>query len=371
MSAAGESRRKTTIGLVGPLPPPSGGMANQTRQLARLLEASGLAVELVQVNAPYRPAWVERLRGVRAVFRFVPYVAHLWRTAGHADLFHIMANSGWAWHLFAAPAIWIAYLRGVPAIVNYRGGEAESFLRRELRWIRPSLARARSIIVPSGFLERVFAAFGIRSEIVPNIVDLDRFSPALQRPRAGHIVITRNLEPIYDIGTALRAFATILARYPEARLSVAGSGPQRAELERLAESLKVTAAVRFTGRLENEQLPDLYRSAALMLNPSTVDNMPISILEAMASGVPVISTNVGGVPFLVEDGATALLVPPRNPEAMAGAALRVLGDPVLADQLRTAGIERARRYAWPQVREQLFAAYAHALGVPSLEHCSP
>ena len=112
---------KTTIGLVGPLPPPSGGMANQTRQLARLLEESGLSVELVQVNVPYHPRWVEHLRGIRAAFRLVPYLANLWRAAGRVDLFHIMANSGWAWHLFAAPAIWIAHLRGIPAIVNYRG----------------------------------------------------------------------------------------------------------------------------------------------------------------------------------------------------------------------------------------------------------
>jgi L-malate glycosyltransferase len=362
---------KTTIGLVGPLPPPSGGMANQTRQLARLLEESGLAVEIVQVNAPYRPRWVQRLRGVRAVFRLVPYLAHLWRSAGRVDLFHIMANSGWAWHLFAAPAIWIAHLRGIPAIVNYRGGEAEQFLQRRARWIKPSLSRTRAVVVPSGFLEGVFAQWGISTEIVPNIVDLDRFSPAPRKPGPPHVVVTRNLESIYDIPTALRAFAAIRNRYPNASLSVAGSGPLRNELERLAESLHIAEAMRFTGRLDNEQLPELYRSADLMLNPSTVDNMPISVLEALASGIPVVSTDVGGVPFLVEQGVTALLVPPRSPAEMATAALRILGDPALAARLRAAGLDAAKRHAWTQVRGQLFSVYARALGVPRLEQCSP
>ena len=365
------TRGKTTIGLVGPLPPPSGGMANQTRQLARLLEESGLSVEIVQVNAPYRPGWVERLRGVRAMFRLVPYLAHLWSSAGRVDLFHIMANSGWAWHLFAAPAIWIAHLRGIPAIVNYRGGEAEQFLQRQARWIRPSLLRARSVVVPSGFLEGVFARWGIATEIVPNIVDLDRFSPAPRQPGPPHVVVTRNLESIYDIPTALRAFVAIRNRYPNASLSVAGSGPLRSELERLAETLQITEAVRFTGRLDNEQLPDLYRSADLMLNPSTVDNMPISILEALASGIPVVSTDVGGVPFVVEDGSTALLIPPRCPAEMATAALRILGEPPLAARLRAAGIDAAKRHAWTQVRGQLFSVYARALGVQSLEQCLP
>ena len=104
-------------------------MANQTRQLARLLEAEGCSVTVVRTNAPYRPAWIGRVRGVRALFRLVPYIISLWRAMrGQSDLAHVMANSGWAWHLFAAPAIRIAALRGVPVVVNYRGGEAAPFL---------------------------------------------------------------------------------------------------------------------------------------------------------------------------------------------------------------------------------------------------
>ena len=141
------------IGLVGPLPPPSGGMANQTRQLARLLGEEGLDVELVQVNAPYRPPWVEPLRGVRAFFRLAPYLVRLWRAAGRVRLFHVMANSGWAWHLFAAPAVWIARLRGVPVVINYRGGGAEEFFERSLFWVRPTMRLADRVIVPSGFLK--------------------------------------------------------------------------------------------------------------------------------------------------------------------------------------------------------------------------
>ena len=101
-------REPIVVGLVGPLPPPSGGMANQTRQLARLLAEAGVPVELVQVNTPYRPSGSHRCAVVRAVFRLLPYLVRLWRCAGRVDVMHVMANSGWAWHLFAAPAIWIA-----------------------------------------------------------------------------------------------------------------------------------------------------------------------------------------------------------------------------------------------------------------------
>ena len=353
------------VGLVGPLPPPAGGMANQTRQLARLLADSGLTVEVVQVNAPYRPQWVGRVRVLRAAFRLFPYLGQLWRSAGRCSLFHVMANSGWAWHLCAAPAVWIARMREIPVVVDYRGGQAEGFLQRQIAWVHPTLRRATIIAVPSAFLKGIFAQYGFDAEIVPNAVDLDRFFPADSPPGGMHIVITRNLEPIYGIDVALRAFGTIHRELPEARLSVAGTGPQRAQLECLAKDLGIDHAVRFTGRLDGDALPAFYRTADLMLNPSTVDNMPNSILEALASGVPVVSTDAGGIPHLVRNDHTALLVPSGDSRAMAAAALRVLRDAGLAARLRAHGRQVAETYAWPRVRDQLFALYARALGVPA------
>jgi glycosyltransferase involved in cell wall biosynthesis len=143
---------------------------------------------------------------------------------------------------------------------------------------------------------------------------------------------------------------------------VAGSGPERAALERLAAELGLHGAVHFAGRIDNADIGPLYASADVMLNPSTADNMPISILEALASGVPVVSTAAGGIPDLVEDGRTALLVPVGDDAAMADAAQRVLTEPELAAQLREAGAAEAARYAWPRVREQWRAAYWRALG---------
>lgn len=349
-----------SIVLVGPLPPPSGGMANQTRQLARLLAEEGLQVTVVQTNAPYRPAFVASWRGIRAVFRLLPYLARVWRAAGEGKLVHVMANSGWAWHLYAAPAVWIASLRGVPVIVNYRGGEAGAFFEKAFARVRPTLAKTAAVLVPSTFLQRVFARWDIATTIVPNIVDLGLFAPAAQHSADPVLLVARNLEDIYDIGTALRAFALVARARPEARLVVAGSGPRRDDLERLAADLGITGSVQFTGRVDNTGMATLYRNAALLLNPSLADNMPISLLEAMASGTPIVSTDVGGIPDLVTQERTALLVRPGNPEAMAAAALRVLADPALAQRLRAAGIEEAARYTWTSVRPRLFAAYASA-----------
>jgi len=346
-------------------------MANQTRQLAHLLRAEGIVVDVVQVNAPYRPAWIGSMRGIRALVRFIPYVLRVWHAAGRVQLFHVMANSGWAWHLFAAPAVWIGWLRRKPVIVNYRGGEADTFFDRQFWWVKPTLLRTHAVVVPSAFLEEVFRKRMVAVDIVPNVIDLSRFFPARREPGEYHLIVTRNLEDIYDIPTALRAFAIVQKHLPGARLTVAGSGPKFAELQKLCEAMGIASSVRFTGRLDNERVAELYRLADLMLNPSLADNMPISLLEAMASGVPVVSTRVGGVPYLVEDGKNALLVPAGDSSAMASASLRVLQDRELASRLVRSGIEVAQRYTWTEVKPRLFTVYARVLGVATLSPCVP
>ncbi len=350
------------IGLVGPLPPPAGGMAMQTFQLAELLRQARAEVTLVQSNAPYRPAFVGRVPGARAFFRLLPYLWALWRAAGRSDLLHVMANSGWSWHLFAAPAIWIARARRVPVIVNYRGGEAAEFLRRSEGAVRVSMRRAARLIVPSGFLQQVFGAHGLAAEVVPNIVDLQRFHPAAARPTAPpRLLVARNLEAIYDNETALRAFALVLQRHADARLTIAGTGPLAEQLQGLAGSLGVAAQVDFVGRVGRDDMAGLLRASTVAINPSRVDNTPNSVLEALASGVPVVSTRVGGVPFIVEDGVTALLVPPQDPAAMAAAVSRLLDDGALAARLSAAGLEQVQRYTWVQVAPRLTAVYREAM----------
>jgi glycosyltransferase involved in cell wall biosynthesis len=336
-------------------------MANQTRQLQHFLESEGVRVSLVQTNAPYRPAWTERVRSLRAVFRLAPYLQQLASAAKHADVVHVMANSGWSWHLFAAPAIWVARLRGKPVVVNYRGGLAEDFLQRQAGVVRYTLTRASALVVPSGFLKEVFARHKIAAAVIPNVVDVQRFHPAsaetVQDRSAPHIVVARNLEHLYGNDDAIRALLVLKRRYPEARLTIAGSGPEGESLRRLAEELGLTEAVRFAGRLGLTEMVDLYRSADVTLNPSRADNTPNSILESLACGVPVVSTNVGGVPFLVEHGQTAMLVPPDAPESAATAIAQVLGSAELRRRLVSNGLELARSCNWSAVGSQWLDLY--------------
>lgn len=349
--------------VVGPLPPPSGGMANQCEQLVRLLKADGAHVELVRTNAPVWPAAVGHVPIVRALFRLVPYLGRLWQAAGRNQVLHVLANSGWAWHLLAAPALWIGRLRGTPVVVNYRGGLADEFLSAAPRHVHASLRRAALRVTPSPFLLRVFARHGLDAVVIPNVIDLDRF-PA-RTPRAfgdaPHVVVARNLEPIYGLATAIEALAILRRTYPRATLTIAGSGPLLPALQAQAASLGLAGAVQFPGRIDHRQMPALYAAADVALNPSRVDNMPNSVLEAYASGLPLVSTDAGGVPDIVDDGRTGLLVPVDDAAAMAAALVRVLSDPALAGRLVEAGRRRVESCAWPEVRTMWRQAYHRAL----------
>lgn len=353
-----------TVALVGPLPPPSGGMANQSIQMRQLLESAGIEVRFARVNEPYRPAVLARVKGVRAVVRLIAYVASIWRMFAAVDVVHVMANSGWSWHLFAAPAIWVARMRSKPVVVNYRGGEAEKFFRREWRWVRPTLARADAVVVPSPFLEQVFAQRGIRCSIVPNVLDMERFAPPAVRRDFGnspHVVVTRNLEKIYDVPTAIRAFEAVSREYPGARLTIAGSGPEEAALKALVTAMNLDDRVSFSGRLSNEEVAALYRRADLMLNASLEDNSPNSLIEALACGVPVVSTSAGGIPLLVRDGVSAVLVPVLDHVALGAAAVEVLADAELRRNMVREGLELARKFEKTRVLGLWQAEYAKLL----------
>ena len=354
------------IGLIGPLPPPSGGMANQTRQLARLLSEENIKVSVVQVNSPYRPAWVHKLRGLRALFRLYFYFLSLWRVAGQVDLFHIMANSGWSWHLFTAPAIIVARLRGVVVVVNYRGGGAGEFFSRSFRWVNLSLKHASAVVVPSGFLEKVFVGYGVQPRIVPNIIDVEKFllkchEIKLDDGNPPVIFVARNLEVIYGIDVLIQAFKKVSAVYPDAKLIIAGIGPEHSALLALAKQLEVEEKITFTGRIDNDQMVEIYQRTSVAVNPSRVDNMPISILEALACGVPVVSTNAGGIPYMVENGETALLVPVDDVDKMADAITKVLSEHDVREKLIRQGRDSINTYTWPHVKKKLFSVYESVL----------
>ena len=349
--------------IVGPLPPPAGGMANQTRQLAAFLKSEQLEVDIVQVNADYRPSWVEKIPVLRAFFRLFFYFIALKKQCQSADVIHIMANSGWSWHLFAAPAVFVARQLNKPIVINYRGGYARDFFNQSWSRVEKTINKAQAVVVPSIFLQEVFNDFGQEAQVVPNVLDQSLFF-ANDRPfnsDAPQLIVTRNLEAIYDVATAVKAFSLVIKNYPNAKLSIAGTGPELADLQKLVAQLNLGNNVTFTGRLSPKEMAALYQNADVMLNTSTVDNTPNSIIEALACGTPVISTNVGGIPKLVTHDHNALLINTGDEQQMAHWVNTLFEQEALRTRLVQNGLTTIEKFYWSNVWQSLKACYDEAI----------
>jgi len=338
------------IAIIGPTPPPNGGMAMQTQQLIRLVSDAGMSVTPIMTNGAYRPALVGGVPVLRAVFRLCCYFTTLMVQLRGVKVIHLMANSGWSFYLFSMPVIYIASWYKIPVVMNYRGGLAGDFFSGHWRWIKRSIARVDKIIVPSEFLRQVFQRYDVASTVVPNIIDLAVFEFHQVRldPESLHIVVTRNLELIYDNETAIKGFSLFVKAHPNARLSIAGSGEQDKQLQKLVNQLDLNDKITFVGRLERNDIANLYRSADILLNTSLVDNTPNSIIEALACGLVVVSSDVGGIPHLVTDQKHAYLVPPSSSERVAQQLSYVLDKKELARNVALSGHQMVRQFT-PQI----------------------
>lgn len=368
----GEEREDAARREVGAPPPPLlrvlvvapsldmlGGQSRQAaRLIGRLREEPSLDVSFLAVN-PRLPGMLRKLQDVKYV-RTVATTLWYWATllgrAGKYDVLHVFSASYYSYMLSAMPAILVGKLFGKKTILNYRSGEAEDHLRNWRLTAIPVMRLADAIVVPSGYLVDVFERFGLKARPVFNIVELDRFRFRDRRPLRPVFLTSRLLEPLYNVPCVLRAFALIQKRVPEARLTVAGEGFLRAELEALARALGLRNT-EFIGRVPFEKMPEMYDSADVYLTATDLDNMPSSITECLASGLPVVTTDAGGIPYIVSHEETALIVPRDDHEAMTAAALRLLEDNDLAAGMAERAREHCRKFSWPSVRREWLALY--------------
>ena len=299
---------------------------------------------------------LQSIKYVRTIVTSLVYWMNLLIQVPRHDIVHTFSASYLSFLLAPTPAILIARLFRKKIVLNYRSGEAEDHLRSWPRTAVPILKLADELIVPSQYLVDVFRKFGLRATPVPNIIDPSRFRFHERQPLRPIFLSNRNLYPLYNVACILRAFARIQEKFPEAKLIIAGDGIQRRSLEVLARKLKLQH-VEFRGRVAPHKMNELYDEAHIFLNSSDIDNMPGSILESFASGVPVVSTSAGGIRCIVSHGRNGLLVPRNDHEAMASWAIRLLESPELAASIARNAYEDSAAYTWAAVREKWLAAY--------------
>jgi L-malate glycosyltransferase len=340
-------------------------LGGQAVQADRLLSAwkddPDIDAWLVPVNPlPPRPLrFALDIKYLRTVVTELTFVPLLVRELARADVVHIFSASYASFLLAPLPAMLVARALGKPVVLNYRSGEAPDHLQRSAI-ARTAIARVDMNVVPSRFLVDVFHGFGVDARIIPNIVDPERFRFRERDPLRPRLVSTRNFDALYNVTATVRAFAIVQKRWPEASLTLVGGGPQEHRLRELVDQLRLRN-VTFAGRVKPDEIARCYADNDIYLQSPNIDNMPTSVIEAFASGLPVVSTEAGGVPAILTHERHGLLAPLGDYELLAAHVLRLLDNPGWARALARAAIDTCRACTWPAVREQWLDAYRTAL----------
>jgi glycosyltransferase involved in cell wall biosynthesis len=330
----------TIIGGVGPRREPLAGV--------RVLTFPFISRRFWQALPPLRRAYAEA-KLIERLTMAVAALPHLAR--GGYDILHLQKPYD------MAPALLARRLGGARVILGCHG---EDFYPGD----RLLAHHVDGAVSCSRFNARTVAArYPLLPRVIFNGIDTALFRPLQPDPTLRHqgehlLLYVGRLQPWKGVDTAVRA----LPHIPGAALLIAGDGEERARLHRLAAELGVGQRVRFLGTVPREELPRYYSSVDLLLATSHAsETFGISLVEAQACGLPVVASNFGGFPEVVDVGRTGLLVPPRDATALAEAVNGLLDDPAQREQMAAAAPGWAAQWGWPAVVERVEAAYRDVL----------
>lgn len=345
--------------------PPPPGPRGKLAGVGRMLWSTSAQRGIDDVLAAFRPDVVHlhniyhqlspsilapvRRRGVPAVMTLHDYklVCPTYRFLDHGEICEACVP-----HRF-----WSPVLRGCNN--GSRGASAAVALELSLHTMAGAYRPVALFLCPSRFLEgkmREGRVFPERLRWIPNFVDVGRWPPK-ESPGTG-VVFAGRLSHEKGVDVLIRAIAAM----PDVTLDLAGAGPERAALERLAAEVGAADRVRFHGRLGTDELRSVLRKAAVAAVPSRwYENQPLAVLEAFACGLPVVGTELGGVPELIDPGVDGASVPANDPAALAAALRPLLADPGLAFRMGAAGRAKVERDFGPSMHlERLLGLYDEA-----------
>ncbi|MEN3541011.1 glycosyltransferase family 4 protein [Microbispora sp. ZYX-F-249] len=364
---------------------PVGGMQNHCARLSEALDRLGVRQTIVTTRPPTAPRTEDFGRHGRVLRLGLPiaagrqmYAAAAWpllpRLAEGADLVHAHLGED----LAVVPlALRAAGHARVPFVLTVHCSPGHTLLGRTPRALllrhlggaleRRGTARADAVIVLTPRMRDVLAGGGVpqgRVHVIPSGI-----APAFVRPTGPHPLLDRVPAPrvLYvgrlheqkGVDVLLRALA--LPADPPVELLVVGDGPRARELWELAERLGVAARVHMCGFVPHEEIPALLGGADPLVLPSRYEELGTVLVEAMHAGNPIVATRVGGIPDLVEDGVTGLLVPPGRPEPLAAAIRRLLDDPAKAKEMAADARRRVAELRWDRLVHRVHAVYGEVL----------
>ena len=313
-----------------------GGISVQVKQLQRHLLGEGIHCDILSTKGSLG----ERFRSVIKLIAI-----------GHKyDVFHVHACSNRGF-LPAIIGISCGRLFRRRILLTFHGGEGASFFEKREKLVRFFLSKTDANIVLSGYIGSLFDKFGFPYVVIPNIIE----PPASVYRKRGKIVprfiSVRALFPLYNVQCILRAFAEHKKNSPESSLVILGDGPSRMDLERYVVENHIQD-VSFLGQVPNSKIYEYLDDADILLSAPRFDNMPVSLLEGFSAGLLVISSNVGGIPYMIVDGENGLLFEDDDDHGLAGKMQYAIDHPDHCRRMMENAHDGISRYSWEENRER-------------------
>lgn len=260
----------------------------------------------------------------------------------------------------------LAKLLGIPSVLVLHGGNLPDLAEKYPRWVKRVFSRASALVAPSTFLAERLSHLGFEIRVIPNVIVLTHYKHRLRREISPKLFWMRSFHPIYNPRLALDAFAMVKNEFPGATLVMAGVDKGLEDsIKSSAREMGLEDSVRFPGFLDENSKVKEFAEADIYLNTNRIDNMPVSVVEACAMGVPVVATDVGGLSHLITDRENGLLVRDGDPNEMADAIKSLLRDPGLAERLSRNGRLLAERSSWTAVRKSWDGLFTRILSPKS------
>ncbi len=254
-----------------------------------------------------------------------------------------------------------------PFILVLHGGGLPDFAIKHPHRVKRLLNGTAAVVTPSQWIAQAFAHWRSNIRCIPNAIQVSAYPFRLRPCPEPRLCWLRAFHAVYQPWLAVEVVARLKADFPAIELTMIGPDKRDGSLERVQELIRqhhLEDAVHIVGGVAKPEVPRWLSQGEIFLNTTNVDNTPVSVIEALACGLCVVSTNVGGIPYLLEDEADALLVPPDDPQAMAYAVRRILTEPGLAERLSRNARAKAEKFDWTNVLnswEELFIQVSQAV----------
>lgn len=286
-------------------------------------------------------------------FRLLDMLYHFFTEGLRSDIIMIDVYSTKNFY-FAYILGWLSSIFSKPFILFLHGGNLPERYGHSKRKVDYIFRKAKSIVAPSGYLKTFFEKNGYKVTLIPNLIDLEKFPFQHRDFSTPRLLYLRGFGKIYNPLMNVRAVSELLDEYPGIQLAMLGSDNDGL-LEKtyeLIEDLKLGKYVKVFGKKSQQEWIELSKSYNIMVSSPIIDNTPVSIIEGMALGLVVISTNVGGVTYLINNKVDGMLVPSDDHKAMANAIREVLSDSCLIDCLQKNARAKAESFSWEKIRPE-------------------